>query len=81
MPEEFPDSVTEEAFEHAGGRCECTRLGHGHTRRCTTTFWGRQSMDCRFHHINSFGPPVLSNCEVLCADCHRQTYSWGRPKS
>lgn len=79
MPEDFPESVKDDAFENAGRRCECTRLKHGHYGRCPKTFLDH--WDTRFHHIDSFSPATLSNCEVLCIECHAKTQSYGRPKS
>jgi len=31
------------------------------------------------HHITAGGPDIVSNCEILCCDCHAGTGSYGRP--
>ncbi len=76
----FTDSTKDAAFHLAGARCQCQRLGHGHTGRCTTAL---TASTARFHHItaqSAGGSDALSNCEVLCQPCHEQTASYGRPR-
>jgi 5-methylcytosine-specific restriction endonuclease McrA len=29
------------------------------------------------HHVNANGEDILSNCEILCWDCHKNTGSFG----
>lgn len=74
----FPQSVVEEAWKRAGGRCECRRVTHGHAiphrKRLS---WGNRGRvgwgKWEPHHKWAGGPDSLSNCEILCWDCHRQT--------
>ncbi len=82
MAKPFPESVVEAAWNRSGGRCECTRSSHGHASRCRTQLnkgsRGKETaMGWEAHHINSNGEPVLSNCEILCQDCHKKTGSYG----
>ena len=70
----FSELTKVQAMRRAGGRCQCTRHGHGHTGRCP-------HKGVEFHHkLSQFagGGDGLANCEVLCVKCHRLTTSYGR---
>lgn len=78
----FPDNVVEAAWRRAGGRCECRRLSHNHPYvRCNKELvWENRGRDGRgkweAHHrvsVDAGGADTLSNCEILCWDCHSQT--------
>ncbi len=76
----FPQSVVEQAWRRAGGKCECRRKRHNHYYvRCNKELvWanrGREGRDkWEAHHISSIGGDTLSNCEILCWEpCHRLT--------
>lgn len=76
----FPESVKASAFRRSAGRCECQRTGpgHAHIGRCPILL---TRATAQFHHITAQavgGYDGLSNCEVLCETCHRQTASYGR---
>jgi len=74
----FPQSVKDDAYRRSGGRCECRRASHSHISRCSTTLTPRSA---EYHHItaqSADGHDGLSNCEVLCVQCHRGTASYGR---
>ena len=81
----FPESVVKEAWKNAGGRCECRRTTHGHSVPCNKELvWenrGRSGRGCwEAHHKvaeSSGGSNTLSNCEILCFDCHSKTGSFG----
>ena len=74
----FPDSIVDQAWARSGGRCECNRKGHGHSERC-----GRELLRDRRGAEPSYwweackkaanGDDTLSNCEILCQDCYKQT--------
>ena len=78
---DFPDSVIQEAWNRAGGRCECRRKNHVHLPygRCNKQLnWdnrGRKKEALgawEAHHTISQeenGQSILSNCEVLCWNC------------
>ncbi|RKY39224.1 MAG: hypothetical protein DRP72_00355 [Candidatus Omnitrophota bacterium] len=77
----FSDEVVRQAWIRAGGKCECKRTTHNHYYgRCNKDLvWenrgreeGRGAWEA--HHISSTGGDTLSNCEILCWDCHRQTF-------
>ena len=80
----FSDDVINQAWERSGGRCECTRNSHDHEGRCPQTLirenQGRRGYRGAWeaHHIeseDSGGPNTLSNCEILCWNCHAMTFS------
>lgn len=82
MAAPFPESVVKQAFQRAGGTCECKRMSHRHGARCTARLeWGRRGYDgpggWEAHHIDSNGPATLSNCEILCQPCHKATRTYG----
>ena len=60
---EFPKKVRRDAFVRAAGHCE----GAGCGCKLTT---GKFAYD---HRIPDWmgGEPILSNCQVLCAPCHK----------
>ena len=76
----FSEEIKDQAYRRSGGQCECTRAHNTHQgRRCPTTF-GR-SATWEAHHktaVSVGGNDGLSNCEVLCLACHKQTESYGR---
>ena len=76
----FSDSVVRDAWKRAGGRCECTRVRHAHIGgRCNKQLsWNNRGRDgwgkWEAHHRLAVGPDTLSNCEILCWDCHKATF-------
>lgn len=89
---QFPDSVVREAWRRAGGslppapsRCECRRVTHAHSiPHGSQLIWGNRGYAGRgcweAHHRvaqASGGQPILSNCEILCWDCHKETGTYG----
>lgn len=83
MAEAFSKEVIDAAWNRSGGKCECTRVSHAHGARCRTKLnkasRGKESpQGWEAHHKNSNGPGTLSNCEILCQDCHKGTQSFGR---
>jgi len=79
---EFPDEVVEQAWARAEGRCECRRITHEHSyARCNKELVkenrGREGRGAwEAHHKISQeagGEPILSNCEIMCWDCHSKT--------
>jgi len=74
----FPESVVQQAWQRAGGKCECQRTTHGHTGRCNKQLVrenrGREGKGkWEAHHRVRGGGDTLSNCEILCWDCHSKT--------
>ena len=68
----FSDEVKKEAFKRAGGKCErCKKeLVWENNGRET----GRGAWEA--HHktsVDSGGSDALSNCLVLCWECHKNT--------
>jgi hypothetical protein len=80
----FPLSVVQEAWKRAGGRCECRRTSHNHPyNHCGKQLsWDNRGKDGAWgcweaHHISAGGPDTVSNCEILCCDCHKRTSTYG----
>lgn len=75
----FPAEVVEAAWKRAGGRCECRRKSHGHRYvRCNKQLvWNNRGREGRgaweAHHLVKGRGDTLSNCEILCWDCHSRT--------
>ena len=84
----FSSSVIEAAWQRAGGRCECRRTycGHSYLRCYKPLDWYARGNDYapggwEAHHktaVASGGDDTLSNCEILCISCHKNTYTYGR---
>lgn len=78
----FSQQTIEQAWRRAGGRCECERRTHAHAGRCSAPLvWtnrGRSGAGaCEAKHsvrLESGGSDALSNCEIMCWSCHRQTF-------
>jgi len=72
---EFPENVVKQAWERAGGQCECRRRTHSHfyTPCGKVLVWENRGKEGRggweAHHITIDGGDVFSNCEILCSDC------------
>lgn len=83
----FPDKVVIAALKRAGRRCECRRtnfpcLGKHDRVRCHESgfTWENRGTRWQTHHKTSQdagGPDTLSNCEILCLDCHKATRTYG----
>ena len=82
----FSASVIRAAWERAGGRCECERKRCGHDGRCNKYLaWYDRGNDYAYggweaHHrvaVASGGSDTLSNCEILCIKCHKNTGTYG----
>ena len=78
----FSEETVRQAWQRASGKCECTRKTHNHTGRCYKPLsWGDRGRSSGWgaweaHHrtrVESGGTDALSNCEMLCWDCHSRT--------
>lgn len=77
----FSEETIKKAWDLADGRCQCTRSSHGHLGKCDKLLvWENRRREgagaWEANHINrveSEGGDELSNCEILCWLCHRQT--------
>ena len=79
----FSDDTIRQAWSRAEGKCECRRSTHSHLYvRCNKILsWGNRGRESGIgaweaHHITSVqsgGSDSLSNCEILCWDCHIKT--------
>lgn len=78
----FTESVIDQAWARSGGKCVCRRLLHGHGAICNKPLTrgnrGREDSGAwEAHHRVSSGGDTLSNCEILCWECHKRTRSFG----
>lgn len=82
----FSNSVVRQAWNRADGKCECRRKTCRHGVRCNKQLvWENRGEEAKrgaweAHHITavaSGGLDILSNCEILCLDCHKNTGSYG----
>lgn len=77
MAEKFSEKIVESAWKNANGHCErCGKL-------LVRTNRGRNSgqRGCwKAHHKNRSKESILSNCEILCVDCHMNTKSYGKSR-
>ena len=78
----FSKSIVEAAWRRSGGKCECGRSTCGHGYRCSKALnWFERGNDkasggWEAHHkvaVDSGGGDTLSNCEILCIPCHKNT--------
>ena len=75
----FSDETVKKAWNRAKEKCECRRKKHGHPYvRCSKQLvfasrgrGGRGAWEA--HHTSATGGDGLSNCEILCWNCHKQT--------
>ena len=77
----FSEEIVRKAWNLASGRCECTRSSHRHLGKCNRFLvWenrGREGVGAweanHKNRVESGGGDELSNCEILCWQCHRET--------
>ena len=75
----FSEETISKAWRKAGGRCECRRVSHGHpyirhNKQLVRKNRGREGYGAwEAHHRSATGGDGLSNCEILCWDCHLRT--------
>lgn len=69
-------TIKDELYKRAGGRCECTMQSCDHSgKRCTR---GLSAGYWDAHHRTAGGPDILSNLIAMCATCHKNTRTYGR---
>lgn len=79
----FSQETINQAWQRAGGRCECVLKNCTHHGRCNKILDPRnerEGMKWHAHHIisqDAGGPDSLFNCQILCIDCHKNTGSYG----
>jgi len=71
----FSDLVVVDTWEKAGGKCQKCR------KQLCWENKGREGRGCwEAHHktsVSAGGSDGLSNCQILCFDCHSNTRSFG----
>lgn len=68
----FSEEIVREAFKRAKGKCESCGKDLSFSNRGRDT--GRGEWEA--HHrtrVSSGGTDVLSNCKILCWNCHKKT--------
>lgn len=85
----FSTLIIEQAWERAGGCCECERNYHEHqsTHKCSQPLvWDKKNQPGEkgawfAHHkiatINGGSDEDINNCEILCHECHKSAASYG----
>lgn len=81
----FSEKTIQEAWDRSSGKCECKRDSCKHTGRCNKELLQKsQGSESEYgweaHHISADsadGSDGLSNCEILCQECHKNTQSYG----
>ena len=76
------ETIRQRFYIYAKGQCECERTTHPHSGRCPERLeWAKKGCPStgstkghwEAHHrvaVASGGDDSLSNCEILCCDCH-----------
>ena len=76
----FSEEVLKQAWERAGGQCECNRRSHRHfyTPCGRSLAWSARgqvtSGGWEARHMNMADGDTLGNCEILCAECNEATF-------
>lgn len=78
----FSEDIVHQAWKRSGEKCECQRNICGHSERCNRTLlWGSRGSESEYgweaHHVNANSSDSLSNCEILCQKCHKNTQTYG----
>jgi len=71
------DETRKALYRRAGGRCECMMTSCDHRGRCTR---GLSAGYWEAHHRSRGGPDTLGNLVAMCATCHKNTRTYGRPR-
>lgn len=72
----FTQETVTTAFKRAKGKCEACGKTLSFDNRGEEGAWGAWQA----HHktsVKSGGSDALSNCKILCLDCHKKTYTYG----
>ena len=76
----FTESVVKQAWERAGGQCECRRRTHSHFyipcgKQLRWEIRGKSNQGgWESHQTRIGGGDTLENCEILCWQCHDTIY-------
>ncbi len=75
----FPQSIVDRAWDRSAGYCECRRVTHSHGVPCNKKLslgnrgregWGKWEA----HSISGLHKDSVTDCQILCWDCHSQTF-------
>ncbi len=76
----FSEETLREAWDRAGGQCECTRRTHRHfyTPCGRNLRWEKRGQFAdggwEVRQLDGMGAELASNCEILCTECHDATH-------
>ena len=79
----FSQETIVQASRRAMGKCGCSLKNCGHSGRCNKALDPKNSAPGRKWHAHhtvsqeARGSDGLSNCQILCIDCHKNTGSYG----
>jgi hypothetical protein len=66
-------TLRDDVYRRADGRCECDMKVCGHAGRCTNALRGEWEL----HRRTAGGPYTMANVLGMCQTCHRNTPSYG----
>lgn len=86
MSDIFAKETVMRAWLRAASRCECKRMTHGHSGRCNRLLvWGNRGRDgwggWEAGFKDNRSDTALSNCEILCWQCHSHRFSSSSARS
>ena len=76
----IPESTRNKLYVRAGGFCECTMTlcaEHLPGIRCFKPL----GLTWEAHHRSGWGGDDLGNLLAMCPECHKNTLTYGRPRS
>ena len=76
----FARETVMRAWLRAAARCECKRTTHGHSGRCNRLLvWSNRGRDSsggwEADSRDNRSDTSLSNCEILCWECHSHIFN------
>lgn len=74
------DETRQALYHLAHGQCQCTMRVCGHHRAGTRCLRSLASGYWQAHHLSRTGGDTLNNLTAMCATCHKNTRTYGRPK-
>jgi len=73
----FSEATLKEAWEKAGGQCECSRRTHRHfyTPCARLLKWEKRGEEVgggwQARQIDSFAGDTATNCLIICMECYQ----------
>ena len=75
----FSEETVKEAWGRSEGRCHCRRTAHAHGAKCNKLLiWSSKGREgwggWEANHTGNPDDDSLSNCEIICWNCHWETF-------